>query len=400
MVFALLALTAILPSLLLIWYFHSRDVYPEPQKVIWKTFALSILSVIPVLMTGGPVKLFFTDSITDPWFSGISTAFLVAAIPEEFFKFIVVFFYASRHKEFDEPMDGIVYGVVGSLGFATLENVLYTMQGGLAIAFARAVTAVPCHAFLGAIMGYYIGQYRFPPDGKKRGFYLFKALFWPMLLHGLYDFPLFVTSNVNAAGLYTSDTRQYVTVALIGTAASVLILEWIWAVVLTKRLRKEQQVQKAAEIEIKAGIEAMPGRTGAVAAQVAVQVTSEETSQAASAVPSQVSSAAQMRAASNASSSPSSPSPGVWRTTKGSPWAPLLMSLGVILFTFGGFVVLGLVLAFVTDEIEQTIGDLIVGGLLIGVLPFFLGLCAFLGGLKRLPKKISPNAASKEGVIN
>ncbi len=392
MIYALLALTAILPSLLLIWYFHSRDVYPEPQKVIWTTFALSILSVIPVLMTGGPVKLFFTDSISDPWLSGISTAFLVAAIPEEFFKFIVVFFYASRHKEFDEPMDGIVYGVVGSLGFATLENVLYTMQGGLTIAIARAVTAVPCHAFLGAIMGYYIGQYRFPPDGNKRGFYLFKALFWPMLLHGLYDFPLFVTSSVNAAGLYTSDTRQYVTVGLIGTAASVLIIEWIWAVVLTKRLRKEQQVQQAAEIEINAGIEATPEGAGAVAAQVAVHVASQGMIQAESAVPSQVSSAAQMQAASNASSSPL---PGGWRTTKGSPWAPLLMSLGVILFTFGGFIVLGLVLAFITDELEQPVSDLIVGGLVMGALPVFLGLWAFLGGLKRLPKKISSKGSNK-----
>ena len=385
MIYALLALTAILPSLLLIWYFHSRDVYPEPQKVIWTTFAFSILSVIPVLIIAWPVQLFLVDNITDPWFSGISTAFLVAAVPEEFFKFIVVFFYASRHKEFDEPMDGIVYGVVGSLGFATLENVLYTMQGGLAIAFARAVTAVPCHAFLGAIMGYYIGQYRFPPGEKKRGFYLFKALFWPMLLHGLYDFPLFVSSNVSASGLYTSDTRQYVIVALIGTAASVLILEWIWAVVLTKRLRKDQQVQQAAEIEIKAGIDAAPEGAGAVAAQVAVQVTSEGTLQASSALPSQGSSEAQLQAVSNASSSPPS---GVWRTTKGSPWAPLLMSLGVILFTFGGFIVLGLVMAFVVDEIKQPMDDLILGGLLIGVLPFFLGLWAFIGGLKRLPKKL------------
>ena len=31
--------------------------------------------------------------------------------------------YILREKEFNEPMDGIVYGVTASLGFATLENI-------------------------------------------------------------------------------------------------------------------------------------------------------------------------------------------------------------------------------------------------------------------------------------
>ena len=58
-------------------------------------------------------------------------------------------------KEFDELMDGIVYGAVASLGFATLENIMYCIDGGLSVVAIRALTAVPAHASFGAIMGYY-----------------------------------------------------------------------------------------------------------------------------------------------------------------------------------------------------------------------------------------------------
>jgi RsiW-degrading membrane proteinase PrsW (M82 family) len=91
-------------------------------------------------------------------------AFLSAAVPEEFFKWLIVVLYCARHKEFDEPMDGLVYGAVASLGFATFENVVYvwvsevSTQAGLQVALARGLTAVPMHASLGAIMGYFVGS--------------------------------------------------------------------------------------------------------------------------------------------------------------------------------------------------------------------------------------------------
>ena len=86
-------------------------------------------------------------------------------------------------------MDGVVYGAVASLGFATIENVLYVSQGGLETALMRAVTAVPAHACFGAIMGYMYAQARY---GRTRFLGLTRALLVPVLLHGLYDAPLFL----------------------------------------------------------------------------------------------------------------------------------------------------------------------------------------------------------------
>jgi RsiW-degrading membrane proteinase PrsW (M82 family) len=65
-------------------------------------------------------------------------------------------------------MDGVVYGAVASLGFATLENILYVTPNGFAVAAARAFTAVPGHALLGVIMGYYVGRAKFHSNEQQR----------------------------------------------------------------------------------------------------------------------------------------------------------------------------------------------------------------------------------------
>ncbi len=183
----ILALSAVVPALLLMWYFWARDAYPEPPRVVWTTFALGVFSVVPVV----PVEVAISaalENLSNPWTAGLATAFLAAAVPEDIAKFCILYFYCLRHAEFDEPMDGLVYGAAASMGFAALENLFYVSEGGLGVAAMRAVTAVPTHAMHGAIMGYFLALYHFLP--ARRAFYLSLALAVPLLLHGLYDFPL------------------------------------------------------------------------------------------------------------------------------------------------------------------------------------------------------------------
>ena len=92
-------------------------------------------------------------------------AVLGAAIPEELFKFLVLRWYVWRKPHFDEPLDGVVYGATASLGFATLENILYVGSHGLEMAVLRALTAVPGHAFTGVVMGAFLGRARFAEAG-------------------------------------------------------------------------------------------------------------------------------------------------------------------------------------------------------------------------------------------
>jgi len=39
----LIPASAVIPSLLLMWYFHARDLFREPAKVLWATFGLGVL---------------------------------------------------------------------------------------------------------------------------------------------------------------------------------------------------------------------------------------------------------------------------------------------------------------------------------------------------------------------
>ncbi len=235
MVQTLLAVSAIVPSVLLVWYFHARDAYPEPARVIWATFGFGVLAVIPVLAVGIPIHLAIA-TIEHPVLASGLEAFFVAAIPEEFFKLVVLLLYCTRKQAFDEPMDGVVYGVVASLGFAALENILYVVDGGTSVAFSRAFTAVPFHAFLGAIMGYYVGQAWKNP--RRRTTLIVRGFLIATFLHGIYDLPLMTLNALNG------DPN----LLLVAATLVVLIFAWYWALRLSRGLRREQLVHKMTQL--------------------------------------------------------------------------------------------------------------------------------------------------------
>ncbi len=251
----LLELSSVLPSLLLLWYILSRDVYREPARIILATFLLGLGATLPVVLLAGAVEtLIDIAAMEGPFADGFSRAFLSAAAPEELCKFLVLFFYTSRRREFDEPMDGVVYGVTASLGFATLENILYVAEGGLPVAMVRAATAVPGHAMLGAIMGYYISRARFNPLARKT--HLLQALAIPILLHGLYDFPLLSLDAADSLGLHFSEDLVW---GLIASSLAVLALEFIIGVRIVNAMRREQLQTAAFAFEI--GLNSRPPRS-------------------------------------------------------------------------------------------------------------------------------------------
>ena len=100
---------------------------------------------------------------------------------------------AYLHCHFDEPYDGIVYGSSVSLGFATTENILYLIGNGLEFAIGRALLPVSSHAMFGVIMGYYLGKAKFSSKDKRK--WLLLSFFIPFLLHGIYDYILYLQST-------------------------------------------------------------------------------------------------------------------------------------------------------------------------------------------------------------
>ena len=89
-------------------------------------------------------------------------------------------------------MDGIVYGVIVSLGFATYENYTYVYEWAeqiakdegydfaelsYLVALGRSYSAVPMHGLNGAVMGYYFGMFVFSGN-KKYHIFLIEFLFF------------------------------------------------------------------------------------------------------------------------------------------------------------------------------------------------------------------------------
>ncbi len=185
----LLVTAAVAPSIALLYYFYMRDKYEkEPGGVLIKAFLLGVIIILPVLFA--EMKLNIFDTSERNLVTAGYTAFVVAGLVEEAFKYLAFLLVIWKNREFDEMYDGIVYCVFISLGFATVENVAYVFsRGGLNTALIRAFSAVPAHALFGASMGYYLGVAKFVSKDKRLK-YMLSGLLVPVLLHGIYDFIL------------------------------------------------------------------------------------------------------------------------------------------------------------------------------------------------------------------
>ena len=184
-------LLTFLPGLLILFYFVYSDRFKEPKKIILITFILGMVVGYPAGYLNHYVTRFFSNGniINDALVGGA----FAGAIVEEILKFLILYFYIFKQKEFNEPMDAIVYGVIVSLGFAINENYDYVYRvadtmGVLPwdMALGRSYSAIPTHAVCGVIMGFYFGQNFFIEKGKSFSL----ALIIPIIIHGSYNFLL------------------------------------------------------------------------------------------------------------------------------------------------------------------------------------------------------------------
>ncbi|MDX2023157.1 MAG: PrsW family glutamic-type intramembrane protease [Deltaproteobacteria bacterium] len=180
------------PAMALMAFFYWRDRYErEPLPHVLAAFILGAYALLAAQGAAGLVERF----VTREWLALGGTparlfdAFVVAGLVEECAKLIVLAGAVYHWSQFDEPLDGLIYGVAVSLGFAGVENVFYLARLGLGVAWLRAVFAVPAHALMGAIMGFYLGRAKFEKGGLQARHFLY-ALGLPTLFHGAYDFAL------------------------------------------------------------------------------------------------------------------------------------------------------------------------------------------------------------------
>lgn len=185
------------PVLILFSYVYARDKgSKEPLSLLFRTFLLGIVICFPAAilepMLGGA-------AMSKHHVNGVSllvSVFFGVALVEEGLKYLVLRFYAYPKPTFDEPYDGIMYSVAASLGFAAIENLGYVAQFGIGIAIFRMFTAVPMHATTGILMGYEVGRAKFTADPVMAKRLRRRGLWTAVLVHGLYDYLIFLQSPV------------------------------------------------------------------------------------------------------------------------------------------------------------------------------------------------------------
>ncbi len=174
----------IAPGLALLSYFYLKDEYEtEPLSLVLRMFLYGTFLVFPLMFIQHVLK------VEHMLPNAFVEAFLSTSLLEEFFKWFVFYYAIYDHREFNEPYDGIVYGVSVSLGFATLENILYLFANGVEFAVTRALLPVSSHALFGVIMGFYLGRAKFGLPEKEKN-YIWLSFLLPFFFHGIYDYIL------------------------------------------------------------------------------------------------------------------------------------------------------------------------------------------------------------------
>ena len=181
-----LILLATIPPLLIVFFVYRNDLYEkEPHKLLISTFLLGCVLIIPMIILETLTQMIFTNVF---FFS-----LLGIALVEEGVKYIALLKYNLPKKDFNEPYDGIIYSLFLTMGFALVENISYVIgneETGFSVAIARMFTAIPMHATCGIVMGYFLGLAKIEGENKTRNLAL--AIAVPVLIHGLYNYFIFV----------------------------------------------------------------------------------------------------------------------------------------------------------------------------------------------------------------
>ena len=199
---------SILPGFFIMSLIYNLD--EQDKEPVWLLAIAFLLGAVNLYIDIDILEylLSFIDNQNNFLNTGLEA--LTVSSTEEILKFLVVILIIYPSKHFDEPFDGIVYSVFVGMGFATVENLTFVLQGSASLAFLRMITAVPAHFVFAVIMGYYLGKAK---SGKKsRLIFIGLSILIPIIFHALYDYFLFIdfVSGVWIGGIVTLLIALYI----------------------------------------------------------------------------------------------------------------------------------------------------------------------------------------------
>jgi RsiW-degrading membrane proteinase PrsW (M82 family) len=166
----LAAAISAIPAVLWLWFFYLMDRHePEPKQLVAGVCVLGALIAAPLadfvqsqFVLPAPLGVAGRDAFS---LDRTIHAMLIIGLSQEMCKYAVVRYTIYMSREFDEPMDGVVYMMACGTGFAVWAN-YHRLSGQhheiyLSIGAAQAVVTTLAHASFAGILGYVLGRAKF-----------------------------------------------------------------------------------------------------------------------------------------------------------------------------------------------------------------------------------------------
>ena len=159
---------ALVPALLWLAFFYLQDrLEPEPKSYVLAVFVLGAVLAngvgIPVVRDLFRVQDWLGHSLLITILGSV----LVIGFVQEFLKYAAVRYSVYLLPEFDERVDGILYGTAAGLGYATMLNIHYVVVSGgvdLSVGVVRIVVTALAQASFAGITGYFLARAKFEEE--------------------------------------------------------------------------------------------------------------------------------------------------------------------------------------------------------------------------------------------
>ncbi len=185
------------PTFLLIWIYRNDRFETEPVPLVVFIFGWGVII--------GVLALILNSFLVGPLMAGLTgNAALSGALVEEPLKAYGVYWLAKHPKlgkEFNDQLDGLVYGAAAGAAFAGMENLGYIVRNiaylGLAIIIVRSLTPI-MHIFTTGFIGRWLGIQKVKRGFVKKSDFV-TGLVIAIVIHGFWNsgiFGLFVVSLV------------------------------------------------------------------------------------------------------------------------------------------------------------------------------------------------------------
>jgi len=183
-------------------YFDLKDyLHPEPRRWLLLSYLLGAVAAglaftlyVLIEVLGGPGEPAGGSAQI------LLYCFLVVGPVEEGAKFLIARIFIFRSLQFDEPIDGLIYSSAISIGFASVESLIYFPYLEWPDHLARTLTAPLTHSLFSSLWGFGTGV-AFFRSGSRASRILWQVI--PLtaaaLIHGLYDYVLLGMNGTLAA---------------------------------------------------------------------------------------------------------------------------------------------------------------------------------------------------------